>query len=174
MLKKLSIFLILIISLFLAMSAGSASSMPEIYINNVRQLDSGSYAMYANSVYILPEKAQEIFNLKLSTDENKIVYTFSTPTRSVTYDSKSGTISISDRYSFAYKVMENACLSYKSGTRDFVPLRLLCEAIGLEVDYDYNTHSVNIICPEYQPGFYNQAGVAVASKSGKYGLVNSK
>lgn len=174
MLKKLIGFLFLIFFIYAPLCINAQSSMPEIYINNQLQTIGESYVIQSGTVYILPDSAGKVLRLKLSTDESCVIYTFSTPTRLVTYDSVTGTVNISDRHSFAYNVIERASPSCEFNSKTYVPLRMLCEALNIGINYNGLTHSVHINLPDYTVGFYNAEGVAVSSKGSKYGLVNSK
>lgn len=173
MFKKLNVFLFIIFFLFIGSRISTQALVPSVYINGVVQENTDSYILHDGTLFVLPNEVHNILKLKLSTDENNIVYTFSNPVRSITYDSKTGTVNISDRHSFAYNVMENACLSYEFNSEIYIPLRILCESMDIGVEYKALNHSVHITYPDYCTGFYNQDGVAVASKGSKYGLVNS-
>ena len=173
MLKKLIVFLSLIFFIYAPSGTNAQSFMPEIYINNQLYTSSESCVIHSGTVYILPDSVGEILRLKLSTDENGVIYTFSTPTRMVTYDSVTGTVNISDRHSFAHKIAELSYPSYEFNSKTYIPLRMLCEVMNIGISYNSSSHSVSIKIPEYTIGLYNQKGVAVASKESKYGIVNS-
>lgn len=173
MLKKLKVFLFLIFFLLAASLVSAKSAVPSVYVNGTVQNTTASYALHSGTLFILPNEAQSVLNLKLSTDENNIVYTFSNPVRLVTYDSKTGTFNISDRHSFSYSVMENSCPAFEFNSKAYIPLRLLCEAMNINIKYNEADHSVHITYPDYSTGFYNEDGVAIACKGSKYGLVNS-
>ena len=171
--KKLTVFLFLILMFLFSAKIYAASSVPEIYINGEKQNNSYSFVIHSDTVYILPETAKQIFSLNLSTDEYNVVYTFSTPVRTVTYDSKSGSVNVGDRHSFAHNVIENAYPSYDYNSKTYIPLRMLCNSLGINIEYNASTHSVHIDYPNYFVGLFTSEGVAVASKGSKFGLVNS-
>jgi len=173
MFKKLRFFLILMFFLFVSINISAHHSVPSVYVNGASQNDS-SYALNSGTLFVLPNEAQNILKLKLSTDENNIIYTFSNPVRSLTYDSKTGTVNISDRQSFAYNVMQSVYPSYQKDFKTYIPLRILCEAMDIAIEYKETDHSVHITYPDYHAGFYNKNGVAIACKGSKYGLVNLK
>ena len=103
MLRKLvTVFFFVILSL-ISVNA-NASELPKVIVNGTLLGNNDDFAIYSDTLYILPESASNLFNLTLSKDENGVIFTFSNKVRSVTYDSKSGTVNITDRRSFAYSV----------------------------------------------------------------------
>lgn len=173
MYKKLLLFFILIISLFSVSDAMAGGTVPAILFNNSHIDTSYGFYMQSDTLYISPDVACDVFKLTLSRDENNVVFTFSSSMRSVTYDSKTGSVNISDRRSFAYNVIENAYPSWSCNGEIFVPIRMLCSALGMSVDYISDTHTVAISRPDFEPGLYNSNGLAIAKKSNLYGIVNS-
>ena len=172
MLRKLvTVFFFVILSL-ISVNA-NASELPKVIVNGSVLSNNMDFAIYSDTLYILPESASNLFNLTLSKDENGVIFTFSNKVRSVTYDSKSGTVNITDRRSFAYSVTENAGLSYVSDSNIYIPLRMLCNSLGIQIQYIDELHSVYIKKESFSVGLFNTDGIAVAVKNGRFGIVNS-
>lgn len=173
--KRVLLFLILMFSLLLALAIDvyADDDMPELYVNGSNINTSIGFAMYSNTLHISPDRASELFNLILSCDEYNIVYTFSNTMRSVTYDSHSGSVNISDRRSFAYNIIDNAYLSYTYDGAIYFPIRMLCSSLGYDIEYNAQNHSVFITKPLYDAGLYTSDGNAIAKKGISYGIVNS-
>lgn len=172
MLKKLIVFFFLILSSAICINA-QASSVPDVIINGTSLNDEASFAMYSDTLYILPDSAARLFNLVLSQDENNVVFTFSNKVRSVTYDSHSGTVNITDRRSFAYKLLENAYPSYSFNGNTYIPFRMLCNSLGMQIQYIASTHTVYVKKESFSTGLFNTDGLAIAVKNGRFGIVNS-
>lgn len=173
MYKKILLFFVLIISIFYASAVTADSTIPCLIFNNSYIDTSDGFYIQSDTLYISPDKASDIFNLTLSRDESNLVFTFSSSMRSVTYDSKTGSVNITDRRSFTYNVIENAYPSWSYNGVVYVPIRMLCSALGMSVDYIADTHTVSILRPDFDPGLYNSDGLAIAKKGNSYGIVNS-
>ncbi len=171
--KRIILILALILISFLSLNTCADSYIPRLYINGDSIDTSSGFVMHSDTLHISPEKASELFNLTLSCDENNVVYTFSNAMRSVTYDSHSGSVNISDRRSFAYRIMDNAYPSYADDEAVYFPIRMLCSSLDYDIEYNGEEHSVLISKPVYDAGLYTPDGNAIAKKGISYGIVNS-
>lgn len=170
--KKLRILISLIFLLLSAIAVKADGSIPKVSINGVGIDNTVGFAMHSDTLYATADTLSSLFNLTLSVDEFEVVHTFSTPTRMVTYDTASGSLNISDRRSFAYMVEDSKYPSYSDGETSYIPVRMLCNAIGFDIYYNSDSHSVSIIRTKYFPGLYTSDGLAIAHNGFNYGIVN--
>lgn len=162
------------IAAFLVFSSGViADDLPDIYINDSSADTLSGFVLNSGTVYVSPDKLAEIFNLVLSIDSDNIVYNYANKTRKITYDSASGSVIISDLNSFRYDVLDSEYPSFLYENVTYIPLRMICYALNLNISYDTDAHAVKISSFGGSVGLYNSAQVAVAYRNGKYGLVNS-
>ncbi len=171
--KKILVFLFLIFSLLFAVNAYAGNAVPDVTVNGIFADTSNTFVMYADTLYVTPAGAADLFRLTLSSDEYGVVHTFSNALRSVTYDTLNGSVNITDRHSFAYSIMENAYPAYFHGDSVYIPLRMLCMSLGYSVDYDPAEHRVLINRGTYDTGLFTADGNAIAKKGTGYGIVNS-
>jgi len=172
MLKKLLMLLTLIIILSFGISVCAKDDLPKIVINNTLIKDTDEFILYNDTLYTSPSKLSDMFNLSFSCDENGIIYTFSNKSRSVTYDTMSGSLNIGDKSSFAYTVTDSVYPSYELDLLHYVPIRMICNSFNLNVDYLSTSDTVVISYPDYSVGLFNNDGLAIACKGGKYGIVD--
>lgn len=175
MLKKIMLFFLFILLIFCMNTAYASTdtTLPKIVINGTEITDYSGIVLKNDTLFVLPHKVADHFDIVLSCDENKIVYTFSGTMRIVTYDSKSGSVNVSDKRSFRYKVTENAYVSYSDDFGVYIPLRMLCNSFDISVDYLSHSNTVEINTKPYSAGLYTSDGVAIAKQGSKYGIVDS-
>ncbi len=150
--------------------------VPCIFVNGNMLACGSDFAVSGGRVYGKAQRLSEIFGYTLSTDDYGFVHSFSDNTRTVTYDSYAGTVNIGDRHSFAYQISDSAYVPYEEDNSgaSFIPLRMLCEAFGMPIEYDVEKNEIYITKNDYQKGLDNPSGVAIVWKNGKYGLMNSE
>ncbi len=163
-------FFIMLLSPFVISGAGY---IPEIYING-SEADIYDDCQFVNStVYVSPEAIARTFNLVLSVDSESVVFTFSNKVRTVTYDAGSGSVNISDRNSFMYNVLEDAFPSYMHNNKVYIPIRMICYGLYLDVNYIQELRRIEINGISDCVGLFNSDGSAVAFRGGKFGIVSS-
>ena len=148
-------------------------SIPEILING-KEAEIYEECVFVNStVYVSPEAIARTFNLVLSVDSESVVYTFSNKVRTVTYDAGSGSVNVSDRNSFMYNVMEDAFPSYSLYGKVYIPIRMICYGLYMDVNYFQEYNRIEITGISDCVGLFNSDGSAIAYRGGKFGIVNS-
>lgn len=150
-----------------------ADSVPEIYINGNEAEIYDSCMLVNSTVYVAPDAIARTFNLVLSVDTESVVYTFSNKVRTITYDAGSGSVNISDRNSFMYNVIEDAYPSYSENGKVYIPIRMICYGLYMDVNYIAEYNRVEITGISDSVGLFNNDGSAVAYRGGKFGIVNS-
>ncbi len=172
-LKKNLIFMFFIINIIsTAVCARGDNSVYTLYVNGVR-FEAVLYTCNeSDDLYITPQDASAVFALTLSADTYGNIYTFSNKLRTVTYDTLTGSVNISDRNSFLYDVVENAFPSLKNGKTSYIPLSMICNALNFNCHVLKGDNTVHISGIKDCVGLFNSEGVAIAHKGNKYGLVN--
>ncbi len=170
--NRIKLLIALIFLMLFAVAVKADGGIPVISVNGAVIDNTVGFAMHSNTLYASADSLSKIFNLTLSIDEFGVVHTFSTPTRMVTYDAASGSLNISDRRSFAYRVEDSAYPSYYVGDEYYIPFRMLCNSIGFELDYDVAAHAVRVRKTQYFPGLYTSDGLAIAHRGLNFGIVN--
>ncbi|MBE7052477.1 MAG: WG repeat-containing protein, partial [Ruminococcaceae bacterium] len=61
---------------------------------------------------------------------------------------------------------------YNLDGKIYIPLRMICTGLGMQIDYIEHTNSVVVNSIRDHVGIFNSDGVAVARRGNKYGLVN--
>ena len=171
--KKLSI-IVAVIAFILLFSpcTHAADDIPSVYINGTIIDSNVNFVMQNSTMYLACDDTELAFGVESAVDAGGTVFTFSTPLRVITYDSVTGSVNITDKKSFLYEVYEKAYPSYTHDGRVYIPLRMFCTSLGMNVDYIQSDNTVKITSIRNFVGLFNSHGVAVAFRGGKYGLVN--
>ncbi len=170
--NRLKILIALICMLLFSIAVKADGSVPTVSVNGAEIDTSVGFVLHSDTLYASADTLSDLFKLTLSIDEFNIVHTFSTPTRMVTYDAASGSVNISDRRSFSYRVEDSAYPSYYNNGEFYIPFRMLCNSIGFDLYYDSIAHAVRVTRTSYYRGLYNAEGLAIVYKGFNYGVVD--
>lgn len=171
--KYIIAFLVALVSLLFSCAVYADEPLPAIYINDIPVDTDDGFVMSGSTVYLRPDVMADVFNVTLISDTGGAVFTFSSQLRVVTYDSSTGSVNITDRNSFLYEVYEHAYPSYILGGEVYIPIRMICTGLYMNIDYYSQDTSVRITTIRDSVGIFNTEGTAIAYRGGKYGLVNT-
>lgn len=171
--KYIISFFVFLLFLVICSFVYASDSIPDIYVNGTK-IDTQNDIMFEDStVYVEANRMAEIFGAILSCDNADVVYTFSNNVRTVTYDSNNGSVIVSDRNSFLYKIVEDAYPAMINQGKTYIPIRMICYGFYMDVNYDSLTHAISISSIYDGVGIFNSEGTAIASYDKHFALVDS-